>query len=166
MKTLAWGRVESEGGEGLWLSLGGCLSEASLGRARVAGQGQAAPEELGLGPLGPCRELLPEQVFLKPCTSDWDLNAGARTRTQPKPRLGLEPTWPGLKPGQNPDWDLNACGRDSNPAKTHSLPTEITHLVSGLNEAQVLFVVVYLFYFILFLKIALARGSFVFPYKF
>ena len=36
-------------------------------------------------------------------------------------RLGLEPTC----------WD-------SNPAKTHSLPTEITHLVSGLNEAQVL----------------------------
>ena len=29
------------------------------------------------------------------------------------------------------DWDLN-------PAKTHSLPTKITHLVSGLNEAQVL----------------------------
>ena len=36
-------------------------------------------------------------------------------------RLGLEPM----------------C-RDSNPAKTHGLPTEITHLVSGLNEAQVL----------------------------
>ena len=36
------------------------------------------------------------------------------------------------------DWDLNLCGRDLNPAKTHSLPTEITHLVSGLNEAQVL----------------------------
>ena len=36
-------------------------------------------------------------------------------------RLGLEPTC----------WD-------SNPAKTHGLPTEITHLVSGLNEAQVL----------------------------
>ena len=28
--------------------------------------------------------------------------------------------------------------QDSNPAKTHSLPTVITHLVSGLNEAQVL----------------------------
>ena len=35
-------------------------------------------------------------------------------------RLGLEPTF-----------------RDSNLAKTYSLPTEITHLVSGLNEAQV-----------------------------
>ena len=45
---------------------------------------------------------------------------------------------PGLQPGQNPDWDLNPRGRDSNPAKTHSPPTEITHLVSGLNEAQVL----------------------------
>ena len=53
-------------------------------------------------------------------------------------RLGLEPTRPGLEPGQNPDWDLSPLGRDSNPAKTHSLPTEITHLVSGLNEAQVL----------------------------
>ena len=36
------------------------------------------------------------------------------------------------------DWDLNPRGWDSNLAKTHSLPTEITHLVSGLNEAQVL----------------------------
>ena len=36
------------------------------------------------------------------------------------------------------DWDLNPRGGDSNWAKTHSLPTEITHLVSGLNEAQVL----------------------------
>ena len=45
---------------------------------------------------------------------------------------------PGLEPGQNPGWDLNPHGRDSNPAKPHSLPTEITHLVSGLNEAQVL----------------------------
>ena len=29
-------------------------------------------------------------------------------------------------------------GWDSNPAKTHSLPTEITYLVSGPSEAQVL----------------------------
>ena len=36
-------------------------------------------------------------------------------------RLGLEPT-----------------RQDSNLAKTHGLPTEIIHLVSGLNEAQVL----------------------------
>ena len=42
-----------------------------------------------------------------------------------------------LKPCTS-DWDLNPRGRDSNPAKTHGLPTEITHLVSGLNEAQVL----------------------------
>ena len=58
---------------------------------------------------------------MKPCTRDWDLNPHARTRTQPKLRLGLEPTRLGLE-----------------PAKTHGLPTEITHLVSGLNEAQVL----------------------------
>ena len=51
--------------------------------------------------------------------------------THPKPRLGLEPS-------QNPDWDLNPHGQDSNPAKTHSLLTEITHLVSGFNEAQIL----------------------------
>ena len=60
-------------------------------------------------------------ILLKACTSDWDLNphAGtriqtgtwthvARTRTQPKPRLGLEPTRLGLKPSQNPqssNWD-------------------------------------------------------------
>ena len=53
-------------------------------------------------------------------------------------RLGLEPTQAGLEPGQNPDWDLNPHGWDSNAAKTHSLPTETTHLVLGLNEAQIL----------------------------
>ena len=36
------------------------------------------------------------------------------------------------------DWDLNPHGQDENPAKTHSLPTGITHLVSGCSEAQVL----------------------------
>ena len=36
-------------------------------------------------------------------------------------RLGLEPT-----------------GQDSNPAKIHGFPTEITHLVSAPNESQVL----------------------------
>ena len=47
--------------------------------------------------------------------------AGTRTRQNPvwdlspKPCLGLEPTWLGLKPSQNPQY-----------------------LVSGLNEAQVL----------------------------
>ena len=45
----------------------------------------------------------------------------AGTQTWPKLRLGLEPTQPELEPGQN-----------------SRLPTEITHLVSGLNEAQVL----------------------------
>ena len=38
---------------------------------------------------------------------------------------------PGLEPSQISEWD-------SKPAKTHGLPTEITHLVSGLDEAQVL----------------------------
>ena len=33
-------------------------------------------------------------------------------------RSGLEPTQPGLEPGQNSDWDSNPRGRDSNPAKT------------------------------------------------
>ena len=37
----------------------------------------------------------------------------AGTRKQPKPILGLKPTWLGLIPSQNPVWDLN-------PAKTHS----------------------------------------------
>ena len=32
-------------------------------------------------------------------------------------RLGLEPTWLGLKPSQNPFWDLNPLGWDSDPAK-------------------------------------------------
>ena len=35
-------------------------------------------------------------------------------------RLGLEPTWLGLKPGQNPVWDSNPHGWDSNSAKTHN----------------------------------------------
>ena len=88
----------------------------------------------------PTRELCMSgtHTLLKPCTSDWDLNPCSGTRSQPKPRLGLEPMRLGLEPSQNPDWDLNPCSQDSNLAKTHSLPTEITHLVSGLNEAQVL----------------------------
>ena len=45
---------------------------------------------------------------------------------------------PGLEPSQNPGWDLNPRSWGSNLAKSHSLPTEIAHLVSGLNEAQVL----------------------------
>ena len=36
------------------------------------------------------------------------------------------------------DWDLNPCSWDSSGVKTQGLLTEITHLVSGLNEAQVL----------------------------
>ena len=35
-------------------------------------------------------------------------------------RLGLEPTWLGLKPSQNPGWDSNSHHWDSNPAQTHS----------------------------------------------
>lgn len=40
-------------------------------------------------------------VLLKPCTPDWDSNLGARTLTQPRLGLGLEP-----------------MGWDSNLAKT------------------------------------------------
>ena len=36
------------------------------------------------------------------------------------------------------DWDLNPRGWDSNPGKVHGLPTEITDLVSGPKEPQVL----------------------------
>ena len=43
---------------------------------------------------------------------------------------------PGLKLSQKPVWDLNPHGRDTNPA--NGLPTEVTELVSALNEAQVL----------------------------
>ena len=41
-----------------------------------------------------------------------------------------------LKPCTS-DWGLNPWAWDLNPAKTHSLPTEITLLVSEFNEAQV-----------------------------
>ena len=44
----------------------------------------------------------------------------------------------GLKPSQNPAWDLNPCGCNLNWAKTHGLPTEITDLVSRPNEPQIL----------------------------
>ena len=60
----------------------------------------------------------------------------------------------GLKPSQNPVWDLNPWNVDLNfnktllgtlthdrylnPAKTHDFPTEITDLVSGPNEAHIL----------------------------
>ena len=51
----------------------------------------------------------------------------------------MEPGPPPLKPpghvGSSPNLGF---GQDSNLAKTHRLPTEITHLVAGLNEAQVL----------------------------
>ena len=36
------------------------------------------------------------------------------------------------------DWDLNPCAETQTKPKSHSLPTEITDLVSGPNEAQVL----------------------------
>ena len=49
----------------------------------------------------------------------WDPNSCAGTRTQPKPSLGFKPTWLGLQPSQNAAWDLNPCGWDSNPVKTH-----------------------------------------------
>ena len=74
----------------------------------------------------------------------WDSNSAktlfgtqthvAGTQTRPKPCLGLKPTWLGLKPtwlglkpSQNPVCDLNP----------QSL-IRITHLMSGLTEAQVL----------------------------
>ena len=52
-------------------------------------------------------------VGMKPFTSDWD-----------------------SKPRQNPVWDSNPHDQDSNSAKTHNLPTEITDLVSVPNETQ------------------------------
>ena len=58
-------------------------------------------------------------VKLKPFTTVWDLNPCAGTWTRPKPSLGLKPMWMGFKPSQNPAWDLNPHGWDSNPAWTH-----------------------------------------------
>ena len=55
-----------------------------------------------------------------------------------KPSLRLKSTWPGLESSQNPACDLSPHGWNSNPAKTHGLPTEIIDLVLGPNEAQVL----------------------------
>ena len=41
------------------------------------------------------------------------------TETQSKTSLGLECMWSELGPSQNPAWDLNPNGWDSNSAKTH-----------------------------------------------
>ena len=48
--------------------------------------------------------------------------------------LGLEPTWLGLKPSQNPAWDLNPCGWDSNPAET--LPGTQTHMAGTQTQPK------------------------------
>ena len=104
-------------------------------------------------------------VLVKPFTTDWDLKPCAGTWIQPKPSLGLELTWLGLKPSQNSAWDLNPCGWNPNSAKTlfgtqtHVAGTQIQpkpclgleptwlglkpsqnswYLVLGPNEAQVL----------------------------
>ena len=58
---------------------------------------------------------------LKPYISDLDLNPLAGIQTQSKPCLGPKPTWLGLKPSQNPAWDLNQRVWDSNPAKIHGI---------------------------------------------
>ena len=42
-----------------------------------------------------------------------------------------------LKPFTS-DWDLNPHAETQTEPKSHSLPTEITNLVSGPNETQVL----------------------------
>ena len=56
-------------------------------------------------------------------------------------RLGLETTWLGLKPSQNPAWDLNPCGWDSNPAKTQGIwfqdLMELRFLMSSPRENSV-----------------------------
>ena len=44
----------------------------------------------------------------------------------------------GLELSQMLAWDSNQCGWDLSPVKTHGLPAKITHLILGLNEAQVL----------------------------
>ena len=58
---------------------------------------------------------------LKPYISDLDLSPLAGIQTQSKPCLGPKPTWLGLKPSQNPAWDLNQRVWDSNPAKIHGI---------------------------------------------
>ena len=52
--------------------------------------------------------------------------------------LSIKPTWQGLKPSQDPVWNLNPHHWDLNPAQRHGFPTEIIDLVSGPNVAQVL----------------------------
>ena len=44
----------------------------------------------------------------------------------------------GLEPRQKLAWDLNPCGWASNLAKIHGPPTEITHLILGPSETQII----------------------------
>ena len=64
-----------------------------LPKPRPLSRGQGAKVEAG-GRWAPGETFTTSLLFtlLKPCNSGWDLNACAGTQTQPKPRLGLEPT--------------------------------------------------------------------------
>ena len=84
-------------------------------------------------------------VLLKPFTTDWNSNPCARTWTQPK---RPKPIWLGLKPSQNPGWDLTqVAGIQTEPKPCLRLepmwlglkPSQNPrYLVSGPNETQVL----------------------------
>ena len=50
---------------------------------------------------------------------------------------GIMPKYLRLKPFTS-DWDSNSQDRDTNPVQTHGSPTEVTDLLSGPSEAQVL----------------------------
>ena len=60
---------------------------------------------------------------LPPHYSKWNSSPQIGTRTQPKPTLGLEHIWLGLKPSQNPqsfNWDHNTWFQDLSPVQSLS----------------------------------------------
>ena len=71
------------------------------------------------------QEFPDSSVVMKPFTTDWDSNPYAGARTQPKPCLGLEPMWLGLRPSQNPQYLV------SGPNEAHCRKNSVRDTVIG-----------------------------------
>ena len=110
---LGLGSVIPHPSAALWLSHLRCKRVQILFISELKKNNQAETIYLRLGLEPTCGDSNPAQSLL----GTWTHEAG--TRTQSKSCLGLEPMRLGLEPSQNPVWDLNWCGLDLNPAKTH-----------------------------------------------
>jgi len=108
-----WGEIHGSGrspGEGNGNSLQYSCLENSMDR----GAWRATYSSWG------CKESDTAEQLRTYSTHRWNRLPQFGTQTQPKPSLGLNTTRLGLKPSQNPVWDLYPRGWDLSPAKTHS----------------------------------------------